>query len=153
MIISDFGQFVSNFKANAAKFRQQRNDLLLGAVLDTKALIQFRIQTQGQNAELVSFDPYEPAYQKRKARDFANARSGQVDFTLSGRMWRNIKAFIVEESRNQITIELRADNDLDQAKLNSFLNSRKNWGNILTPSADEIELLRQVNLKRLEAFT
>lgn len=147
--VSNFSDFLNQFRSNVDKFRSQRNDLLLGAVLDTKALIQFRIQSEGRNSELIDFDPYTPAYQRSKEKFSPNARSGIVDFTVSGRLWRNIKAFIVEESPERIIIELRADNELDQVKLNSFL---KKWGNILTPSQEEIDMLAQVQLSRLEIF-
>lgn len=149
-VVSNIPEYFSNLEKNVSKFRADRARFFLGVVLDMKALIEFRIQTRGQNAQELDFDPYSFAYLEEKSKNFPNARNGQVDFTVTGRMWQNIKAFIVEESEERIVIELRADNELDQAKLNSFARSKKNWGNILRLSQEEIDLLRKITLERAQ---
>lgn len=135
--------YISELKARKEEFLKERTNTRLKIILDLKALIALRIQTTGRNYDDEAFAPYSPDYQKRKEKDFENARSGIVDFTVTGNLWRNLKATVTEESDDRIVVSLQADNDTDQAKLNSFVSK---WGNILRPSQEEIDIVRQANL-------
>lgn len=140
---SNIREYINELKARKERFLQERANTRLQIVVDLKAVIALRIQTTGKNYDDEDFEAYTPKYQAQKELEFENARAGIVDFTRTGALWRNIKATIKEEG-DIITVTLEADNDTDRAKLASFI---KKWGNILRPSQEEIDIVRQANLE------
>jgi len=141
---SNIREYINELKARKQRFLEERTNTRLRILVDLKALMALRIQTTGKNYEDEDFAAYEDSYQAVKELEFENARNGIVDFTVTGNLWRNIKPVLESEDENEIVFVLRADNDTDEAKLTSFIEK---WGNILRPSAEELDIVRQANLE------
>lgn len=137
------------------RIRQIKQDLIsnreaevLTIALDQIALIKLRIQTKGQNSNEQPFAPYTEAY--AKGRKGSGYQVGYVDFTRTGRMFAAIRPRIVQSSPFSATVQIEG---ADQRAKDIVAGAVRKRGNILQPSAAEIELTRQANWRRvLKAF-
>ena len=133
------------------RIRQIKQDLIsnresevLTIALDQIALIKLRIQTKGQNSNEQPFAPYTAAYAKE--RKGSGYQVGYVDFTRTGRMFAAIRPRIVKSSPFSATIQIEG---ADQRAKDIVAGATRKRGNILQPSAAEIELTRQANRRRV----
>ncbi len=116
--------------------------------LDQLALTKLRIQTKGQNSDNAAFAPYTPAYAKQ--RSGAGYQVGYVDFTRTGRLWANVQPRVVSSDVFSATVVIEGS---EQRSKDIVAGAAKKRGNILQPSADEIEFTRHANRRRvLRAF-
>lgn len=138
--------FVEALKKAREEARQQRPAFTLKMALDTLALIKLRIQGSGQDFEGAPFADYNPIYAKY-GREKKGYQSSFVDFTRQGRMWANIVPQVVEATPMKVVVETGAQDDENRAKLAGQVKKR---GNILTPSADEVRMVRDANVQRIQ---
>ena len=125
----------------------RERDVLLIA-LDQLALTKLRIQTKGQDSNETPFAPYTPAYKTSRAK--AGYQVGFVDFTRTGRLWANVQPRIVQSDVFSAVVVIEGS---EQRSKDIVQGARKKRGNILQPSAAEIEFTRQANRRRvLKAF-
>jgi hypothetical protein len=117
---------------------------LLRISLDLSALIKLRIQTSGKNFEGNPFPPYTP-FSKRLRRE-AGYQVGFVDFTQTGQMWASIRPRVLAHTRDQTTVVIESGNARGQEILTKAVPKR---GNILTPSSEEIQIIRDANTRRI----
>lgn len=143
------------FEAILNRIREIKQNLInnreaevLTIVLDQIALTKLRIQTKGQDSDESPFAPYTEAYAKE--RKGSGYQVGYVDFTRTGRMWANVRPRIVASSAFSATAIVEG---ADQRAKDIIAGAAKKRGDILRPSAAEIELTRQANRRRvLKAF-
>jgi len=115
--------------------------------LDQVALIKLRIQTRGESYSGAKFEPYVPPYAKQRVK--GGYQAGYVDFTRTGRFWANIRPRV--ESSTVFSTTIVIEGAEDRAKLIAKGAERKR-GNILRPSASEIELARKANRERIQKY-
>lgn len=146
---------VMAFERTIERIRRIKQDLIanreaeaLRISLDALALIKLRIQTKGEAYTGSPFPPYVPGYAKeRKASGY---QVGYVDFTRTGRMWANVQPEVERSSAFSATVVVRGQSDYSREIIAGAARKR---GNILQPSRDEIEFVRQANRQRiLKAF-
>lgn len=114
---------------------------------EIKTLVQLRIQTRGQDSTGQEFESYTPGTKRqRKKKGF---QTGYVDLTQTGRMWANIRPTLGETGNNYAKVIIKAQSNLNQIKLGSFAKKRSNP---LIPTQDELDIIKQVNRKRLENY-
>lgn len=128
---------------------RNREDDVLRLALDMQALVQLRIQTTGENAQGRAFTPYSPGYAKNRRDN--GYQAGYVDFTRTGEMWRSVGPKIISSNVFGCKAEIRARDSANQQKLDAALRkpAAAPRGNILQPSAEEIDALKQANNGRL----
>ena len=137
------------------RIRQIKQDLIanreaeaLRIAFDALALIKLRIQTKGQAYTGSPFPPYVPGYAKE--RKVSGYQVGYVDFTRTGRMWANVLPEVERSSVFSATVTIQGQSDYSRDIIAGAARKR---GNILQPSRDEIEFVRQANRQRiLKAF-
>lgn len=100
------------------------------------ASIKQRIQEKGLNAEGTKYPAYSKGYLKRKTKE--GKYKGFVDFTLSSRMWGNIKLVSDKGELDKGTAVIKGTTQFEQDKLN--WNTEKK-GEILALSKKEITSL------------
>ena len=71
----------------------------------------------------------------------------KVTLSFTARMWKSIESFITEHSNDRTVVEVKANNQEDQAKVN--YNSER-YGNILRLSEDERNALIEDNNFRIQ---
>lgn len=133
--------FIRDREYRVAQVKADRRKNCLGVALNLKALVQLRIQRSGLNSDGVPFTPYSTQYaRKREAEGYQNKK---VDFTVSGRMWASIAAFVVRDLEGTTEIVIKAGNDAEQTKLNAPLTRPKAGprGNILKPTKKEADFI------------
>jgi hypothetical protein len=142
------------FERLLQRIQQIRHDIIanreaevLRISLDQIALTKLRIQTRGDDYSGAQFAPYVPAYAKNRKK--AGYQVGYVDFTRTGRMWANVHPVIVSSSVFSATVELQGS---DQRSKDIIAGARPKRGDILRPSAGEIELTRRANRTRLQRY-
>lgn len=69
-------------------FEDEVEAILGRMALDSKAVIQDRVQEEGKSAANVPFADYTPQYKRSKQKK--GRYTGKVDLTDTGDMWRNI---------------------------------------------------------------
>lgn len=142
------------FERLLQRIQQIRHDIIanreaevLRISLDQIALTKLRIQTRGDDYTGQQFSPYVPSYTKERKK--AGYQVGYVDFTRTGRMWANVHPVIVSSSVFSATVALQGS---DQRTKDIIAGARPKRGNILQPSAGEIELTRRANRTRLQRY-
>jgi hypothetical protein len=133
--------FIRDREYRIAQVKAERRQNCLGAALNLKAVMQLRIQRSGLNSDGVPFTGYSDQYaKKREAEGYQNKK---VDFTVTGRMWASITAFVVRDLEGTTEIVIKAGNDTEQTKLNAPLTRpiKAPRGNILKPTKKEAEFI------------
>lgn len=137
-----------------AKIRQAKADLIanreadaLRIALDQIALVKLRIQSRGENAAGAKFPPYVPPYARE--REKKGYQIEFVDLTRTGRTLAAIVPVVVESSIFTATISIQGADDQTRAILGGLSRKR---GNILEPSADELQLVRDANRQRIRKY-
>ena len=120
---------------------------VLRIALDQLALTKLRIQTRGQAYTGAPFPPYVPAYARERKK--AGYQIGYVDFTRTGRLWAGIVPVIVASNVFSATVEVRPS---DKRGEDILKGAEKKRGNIVRPSAAEIELTRKANRERIKKY-
>lgn len=143
MSLKLFIQILSN---RAESITEKRSQRLLETAFDAKALVQLRIQEDGQNADGASFEDYTPEY-KKYGRDELGYQSEYVDYTRTGEMWRSITPEIIEETDTETVVQITGRTELSKNKLRGQVAKR---GNPLAISDDEIQILRDNYVERLK---
>jgi len=108
------------------------------------ALVQDRVQSSGVNYQGSKFAPYTTQYAKSRRK--AGYQTNYVDFTRTGQLWGNIAPEVTSNSRTKATITIQART---QRNIDILRGARAKRGNILRPSPDEIEIVREANRKRI----
>lgn len=136
------------------RIRQIKADLIanreaevLRIALDQLALTKLRIQTKGQAHTGSAFAPYVPQYAKSRGK--AGYQTQYVDFTRTGRLWANIAPVVVDSNVFSATVQVGAQ---DLRGQNILKGAEKKRGNIVRPSAAEIELTRKANRERIKKY-
>lgn len=133
--------FIAKFKKDVQTYNSFRAENALIAGLDLIALNRLRIQEEGTDSKGNAFDPYTEGYEEQRIKD--GYQTAYVDFTRTGKMMASIQPQIIEETTEGVVIEIRANNDLDQAKINGAFSKR---GNILLNTEEELtEVLAAYN--------
>ena len=114
---------------------------------DLAALIKLRIQTTGVDSSGKAFEGYVSPYAKERQKK--GYQIGYVDFTRTGRLMANIAPRI--EKSNVFTATVIIDG-IGQRSKGIIAGAARKRGNILSASADEIELARKANISRLEKY-
>lgn len=120
---------------------------VLRIAFDQVALIKLRIQTKGESADGLLFVPYVEPY--KRSRQKAGYQVGFVDFTRTGRMWANVQPRIESSNVFSATVIIEGS---EQRSKDIVAGAAKKRGNILRPSAAEIQLVRNANRARLEKY-
>lgn len=120
---------------------------VLRIAFDQVALIKLRIQTKGESADGPLFAPYVEPY--KRSRQKAGYQVGFVDFTRTGRMWANVQPRIESSNMFSATVIIEGS---EQRSKDIVAGAAKKRGNILRPSAAEIQLVRNANRARLEKY-
>lgn len=120
---------------------------VLRIAFDQVALIKLRIQTKGESADGPLFVPYVEPY--KRSRQKAGYQVGFVDFTRTGRMWANVQPRIESSNMFSATVIIEGS---EQRSKDIVAGAAKKRGNILRPSAAEIQLVRNANRARLEKY-
>lgn len=141
---SNLSQIADLIRSRKKELDRNRRSDCLKIVLDLKAIAQLRIQTEGKNYENNRFEYYNPIYAKRKKE--AGYDVSNVNFTVTGQLWRNSLPVVLNETVDSIAIRLGPTNDNDQAKADGQIRKR---GNIFRPSEDELQIVSQLNQQRV----
>lgn len=135
---------IQKLKDNLRRFEDTRDSELLIIAQDLSATIKDRISQDGLNADGSKFPGYTPQYKKARAK--AGFQTGFFDFSRTGRALANIQPRITKSGPDtQITIGAGSQENID--KLRGQVKKR---GNILRPSAEELEEVRQDHLIRIQ---
>ncbi len=82
----------------------------------------------------------------KKLRELDGYQAGYVDFTRTGEFWRSIAAQIESEDNERTLVIIKARDEKNQAKLDSFATKR---GNILLLTSEEQEILNEISANRI----
>jgi hypothetical protein len=127
---------------------QNRRDEVLRISLDLKALVQLRIQTDGDNATGSKFAPYTSKYAKYGRRDLGY-QDQYFDFTRTGQAFANIRPQVTEDTDTSTTVTVSGTN---QDTIDKLAGQVKKRGNILTPSDEELDIAREANRRRIQKY-
>lgn len=133
--------FIRDRQYRVDQIRSERRKNCLGAALNLKAIVQLRVQRSGIDSSGVPFTPYSKQYARK--RELEGYQNKKVDFTVSGKMWASITAFVVRDLEGTTEIVIKADNDQEQKKLNAPLTrpAAGPRGNILKPTKKEADFI------------
>ena len=134
-------------RVEAMNANRERDALIIAS--DLKALVQLRIQTTGTAYTGSQFSPYSEGYKKKRAK--GGLQTGIVDYTVTGQLWRNIRAEVTGSAANSVTVEITARDELNQAKLRGATVQPKSRprGNPLIPNEEEIKIVQEANKNRV----
>jgi len=135
--------------AAVAKLRADAPDIAVGFASDCLALVQERIQNKGTSASGSALKRYTAAYEKfkrnpgayKRGKDLGLASSrytGKTDYTLTGRMWADIRPLRVEGDGKNIRVIIGAQKTENRNKLESL--AKRDGVNPLLPAEDEQEI-------------
>jgi len=111
---------------------------------DVTALIKLRIQRSGKNKDGLDFAPYTQQYAKRRAAQ--GYQVSRVDFTVTGRLFANVRPYLEGRKLNGVVVSITAK---EPDNIKKLAGATKKRGNILLPSKKEVEAARQANRQRL----
>lgn len=137
-------EFFRKLRENIAELNRNRDREFGVIAADLSAQIKLRIQTTGRNASGQLFAPYTPEY--ARVRTNFGAQTGYVDLTVTGRLMANIQARKTGDTESSTTYTIGPDSQENIDKLRGQLRKR---GQVLTPSADEIQIASDSNLERV----
>jgi hypothetical protein len=139
--------FINRIKQAKAELIANREADALRIAFDQIALVKLRIQRSGQNSDGGSFLPYTPAYAKQRQK--AGYQVGFVDLTRTGRLFASISPRVESSNIFSATIVIEPDNDEGKKILEGLSKKRPN---ILEPSAQELEIIRAANRRRILSY-
>jgi hypothetical protein len=142
-----FEKLIERIRKIKADIINNREADALRIGFDMTALIKFRIQTRGENADGAQFVPYTPL--SKSLRAAKGYQIGYVDFTQTGRLWANIAPRIESSSVFSATVVIEGSEQRSKDLVQKFAPKR---GNILKASPSEIELARKANRSRIEKY-
>ncbi len=143
-----FGQLLNRIRQIKQNLISDRENEAIRIAFDQLALTKLRIQTKGQNFREQPFAPYTPGYAKERAG--AGYQVGYVDFTRTGRLWAAVRPRIESSNVFSATVVIEGS---DQRSRDIIAGAVRKRGNILQPSAAEIQFVRDANRQRiLKAF-
>ena len=122
-----------NITKKIRNYKLRRQQIALRNALNLKAIVQYRIQTSGQDSDGQAFEEYTPSYKatrQRKGRQIA-----YFDWTDTGQGWASIFPQVQTVNANQVVIEIKPRDAENQKKLNGAFRKR---GNLLLPSKREV---------------
>lgn len=178
--MADIKQMITNFQRIVSNLPETRQKLALIMASDAHALTADRIQNTGVNARgekmpLYSQNPlplfyFDDAGNKRSPSKLAkfkkDAQAGKNngsydafrkafgnptdkrDLTFTGDMWKSIIIEVDEHTPTKTIVSVRSKDRANQDIVN--YNSKRVKSNILAFSKDEKELIKKLNLKRIE---
>lgn len=143
------GEWADQIRARKKKLVDDRQRDALVLAQDLLTLVQLRIQTSGQDSQNRPLSPYSPEYAKKRRE--AGYQTRIVDYTRTGQMWRSVSPRVIAHDVDTTIVEIAARTADGQTKLDSALRQPKNAprGNLLVPSADEVAIVNQANLRRV----
>lgn len=107
------------------------------------ALRQLTIQERGEGVG-GDFTDYTDSYARDRSKN--GYQTQHKDYTRTGELFRSIQPEVVDRSPAVVTVEIKARDKDNQAKLNGAF---KKDGNILTNTTDELQLVTAVFIERL----
>jgi hypothetical protein len=119
-------------------------DMTQLAAVQSKSLIQERIQEFGLNAEEAELGSYSESY--KKIRNKKGLQTKHVDLTNSGQMWRATRVVKSEQVGKRYEVSVAGGDSTAQNKLN--YNSER-YGDVLRTSNEEELKMSQVIDDRL----
>lgn len=137
-------QWIERLEQRIERLFQSRQTEGLRIANDMLALVQDRVQSSGVDYEGSKFAPYTTQYVKNRRK--AGYQTNYVDFTRTGQLWGNIAPELTSNTRKEATITIRART---QRNIDILRGARAKRGNILRPNAEEIEIVREANRKRV----
>lgn len=116
------------------------------AALDSKALIQQRIQEQGVDADGKEFRDYTKKYKKKKEK--AGKYRGVVDFTYTTDMWSSISIIESKILPDQVKVRIGGVDEPNRLKMQGLAFGQpergiKGRGYFLELANDELDLVRE----------
>lgn len=109
-------------------------DMTQTVALTSVGFIRERIQTTGQDAELVSFPSYSPGYKKYKGKKQGDNATSFRNLTLSGDMWRKTGIKSASSTAEGYTVVIGGTTQQAQDKMNYNFDEA---GNFLAVSDEE----------------
>lgn len=145
-------QFANNIDERLRLLRVNRPRETFIIAQELKTSVQYRIQTSGRDFTGAAFIGYSPKYESKRVSK--GRQVAFVDFTDTGRLWANIRPEVTDNTKDRTIIEITARDRDNQAKLRGAVKQpkQKPRGNILIPSASEIELGRKANQLRVQKY-
>lgn len=148
-------QFATLFNRSVNDLERDMPKLLAGMANDTIALVQERIQTKGMSANGARLKAYTIAYEKFKKNPrkykrgqelgLASSRfTGVTDYTLTGRMWADIRVLRLDSNGSSIRAIVGASKSENISKLKAL--KKRDGVNPLMPTEQEIQIGKE-NLK------
>lgn len=107
------------------------------------ALRQLTIQESGQGVD-GDFSDYTDSYARDRSQN--GYQTEYKDYTRTGELFRSINPEVIDRQPNSVTVEIKARDQDNQNKLNGAF---KKDGNILTNTTEEIDLVTQVFVARI----
>lgn len=149
------GQFVAELDRIIMRLKADMPDIAVGYASDCIANVQERIQMTGTGSDGARLRAYTIAYEKfkknpqktKRGRDLGLGSSrytGKVDYTLTGRMWADIRPLSVQSNGYNIRVLMGARKKENIDKLRGLYNRDKK--NPIAPSDEEIAIANE-NLK------
>lgn len=123
-----------------------RNAELLVIAGDALALIKLRIQSSGRSYQGSPLAPYTPEYARE--RQSAGYQVGYVDYTRTGRLWAGVRPSIEKSNIFSSTVVIKSEDADGERILNG---AEKKRGNLLQPSREELEFVKNANINRLRS--
>lgn len=149
-------QFARMFDRSVRDLERDMPNLVAGMANDTMALVQERIQTKGMSANGSRLKAYTVAYgnfkknpkKYKRGQELGLASSrftGVTDYTLTGRMWADIRVLRLDANGSSIRAIVGASKSENVAKLKSL--QKRDGVNPLKPTKEEVAIAKD-NLKQ-----
>jgi hypothetical protein len=106
---------------------------------DAISMIKQRVQESGTNPEGAKYSPYSKSYEAKKRKE--GKYKGFVDFSLTNRMWSNIKITSPKDELDMGIAVIKATTSFEKDKLKWNTEKR---GDILAVSDTEVERLTKL---------
>lgn len=142
--MSTIKELIARIEKARDEIVQRREAEVLALAFDQVALLKGRIQQSGLNSEGRKFEPYEARYSKERAG--AGYQVEFVDFTRTGRLFANIRPVVRSSGLLQTVVVIEGGDDRSKRIL---AGAEKKRGNILEPTAEELDFIRQGNRNRI----
>ena len=145
-------EYISRQRALLKEMAANRARETLAITFDLYQQGRFRINTSGVDWTGQKFSPYSPGWAKNRKK--RGRQVAFVDFNDTGRLQANVRPSVVSATPVSTVIELSAQNQENNAKLLGALNTPKGnpRGNILRPSAQEIDNAAEANRQRIQKY-
>lgn len=154
-------QYITQLEGVIARLRSDAPDLAVGFASDIIANVQERIQTQGTSAKGTALKAYTQGYLKFKKNPKAykrgndlglgsNRYTGKTDYTLTGRMWSDIRPLRVEGDGKSIRVIMGAQKTENRKKLEGLM--KRDGVSPLKPNENEIAIGEDNLKQRIMAY-